>query len=346
MTTLAVQYLEYAPQDATPAKVRERLHQAFELLPISIVILGWDWPPHLEEAIAKETAGHKAVLYRWHPLLASDAGFALPTEWQPINLHGEPTPGFRGLPEFTFICPNRTDVQDWTAERIEVAAQRSIYQGLFFDRMRFPSPAEDPEEHLGCFCKYCQRIASDTGLDLEVVRRQIVSLLSDADRAKIFIQSLFTPTDNALLESFFAFRFNSISRIIHYAAKLARSHGLNIGLDCFSPTLTRMVAQDLSALNRSCDWIKLMTYPRVFGPAGLPFELNALSNWLKTRFNIDETEVNKIVSESSNLAFSKDGLDSETIVHEIQRGRNASITNLLAGIALVEVVGVHAPTFE
>jgi hypothetical protein len=133
MKTIA-QYLEYAPDDATPVQVRGRLRQAFELLPLSIIILGWDLPQRLEEAVAEETTHHKAALYRWHPLLASDAGFALPIEWQPINLHGEPIPGFRGLPEFTFICPNRTDVQEWIAERIEVAAQRGIYHGLFFDR--------------------------------------------------------------------------------------------------------------------------------------------------------------------------------------------------------------------
>ena len=346
MPTLAVQYLEYAPPNATPAKVRERLRQAFEFLPISIVILGWDLPARLEEVVAEETARNNAALYRWHPLIASDAGFALPTEWQTINLRGEPVPGFKGLSEFTFICPNRTDVQEWIAERIEVAAQRGIYQGLFFDRMRFPSPAEDPERHLACFCKYCQRIASDSGWDLEAVRLQIASLLSNADRAKTFTQSLFKPIDNSLLESFFTFRFNSITGIIQYAAKLARSHGLSIGLDCFSPTLTRMVGQDLSALNQSCDWIKLMTYPRVFGPAGLPFELHALSNWLRTEYNLDETEAVKVVSEASGLSFSQDGLASEAITHEIQRGRSAGITNLFAGIALVEVEGIHAPTLE
>ena len=354
MRTIAVQYLEYAPRDATPAKVRQRLRQAFELLPISVVILGWDLPPRLEEAVAEETTRHNAMLYRWHPLLASDAGFALPIEWQPINLRGEPVPGFKGLPEFTFICPNRTDVQEWIAERIEVAVQRGIYQGLFFDRMRFPSPAENPERHLACFCKFCQRIASDSGLDtstplsasLEAVRRQIESYLTDADRAKAFTQILFTPANDSVLESFFTFRFDSITRIIQYATKLARSHGLSVGLDCFSPTLTRMVGQDLSALNQSCDWIKLMTYPRVFGPAGLPFELRALANWLTTKFKVNETEATQIVNEASGLALSANGLESESIAHEIRRGRDAGITNLLAGIALVEVEGVHAPTLE
>jgi hypothetical protein len=346
MRIFAAQYLEYAPPDATPAQVRERLRQAFGLLPISIVILGWDLPRRFEEAVAEETARHDAMLYRWHPLLASDAGFALPTEWQTLNLHGEPVPGFKGLPEFTFICPNRSDVQEWIAERIEVAAQRSLYQGFFFDRIRFPSPAENPEEHLACFCKYCQRVASDSGLDLEALRHQIESYFTDADRAEAFNRTLFSPTDDSLLESFFTFRSNSINRIIQYAAKLVRSHGLSIGLDCFSPTLTRMVGQDLSTLNKTCDWIKLMTYPRVFGPAGLPFELRALSEWLRVRYGIVETEAVKIVSEASSLSLSTNGLASESIAYEIQRGRAFGISNLFAGVALVEVEGIHVSTLE
>jgi hypothetical protein len=346
MKTIAAQYLEYAPRDATPAKVRQRLRQAFELLPISIIILGWDLPQRLEEAVATEAARHSAMLYRWHPLLASDSGFALPAEWQTISLHDGPVPGFNGLPEFTFICPNRTGVQEWIAERIEIAAQRGIYQGLFFDRMRFPSPAENPERHLACFCKYCQWIAADSGLDLEAARRQIESYLTDADRAKSLTQALLTPIDDSLLESFFKFRFNSITHITQYATKLARSYGFNIALDCFSPTLTRMVGQDLSALNKCCDWIKVMTYPRVFGPAGLPFELKGLSKWLRHRFNVNETEAAEIVGRASSLSLAMNGLNSESMAHEIQRGRSAGITNLLAGIALVEVEGIHTLTLE
>ena len=344
MKTIAAQYLEYAPEQATPSEVRERLRKAFELLPISIVILGWDLPQSLEEAAAEETARHKVVLFRWHPLLASDAGFALPTEWQTINLQGEPIPGFKELPEFTFICPNRTDVQEWIAERIEVAAQRGLYQGLFFDRMRFPSPAENPKRHLACFCRYCRRIASDSGLDLEPARRQIESYLAGADRAKLFTQALFKPTDDPLLESFFKFRFDSISRSIQFASRLARSHGLKIGLDCFSPTLTRMVGQDLSELDKHCDWIKLMIYPRVLGPAGLPFELNGVMKWLRDDHNLDETESARIVGRASGL--SANGLDSESVAHEIRSGRDSAITNLFAGIALVEIEGVHHSTPE
>ena len=40
------------------------------------------------------------------------------------------------------------------------------------------------------------------------------------------------------------------------------------------------------------------------------------------------------------------GWKSESIANEIQRGRAAGISNLLAGIALVEVEVVHMPTLE
>ena len=344
MKTIAAQYLEYAPRASTPAQVRQRLREVFEILPLSIILLGWDLPQHLEDAVAEECAAHHAALYRWHPLLASDAGFALPTEWQPVNVYGEPIPGFKGLPEFTFMCPNRSDVQEWIAERIEVAAQRGIYQGLFFDRMRWPSPAASPEGYLSCFCRYCRRMASDLGLDLEAARDRIESYLNDGDRARILTEALFTPVDDPLLETFFEFRFNSVTHTVRYAAGLAQQQGLMVGLDCFSPALTRMVGQDLSALDKSCNWIKLMTYPRVLGPAGLPFELNALSGWLRGSYNVHETEAVAIVGRASGLSPSRDELDSKSLVHEIQRGRDLGVTNLLAGIALVEVPGIHEPT--
>jgi hypothetical protein len=189
-------------------------------------------------------------------------------------------------------------------------------------------------------------MASDTGFDLEAAGRRIEWYLSDGDRARALTQALFKPADDPLLESFFEFRSNRVTRTVQYASMLARSQGLSIGLDCFSPSVTRMVGQDLSTLDKSCDWIKLMTYPRVFGPAGLPFELNALLKWLRDSCNVNEMEAAQLVARASGLSFTGNGLNSESMTHEIQRGRNAGITNLLAGIALVEVEGIHQPKPE
>jgi hypothetical protein len=136
---LAVQYLESPYPDATITEVRRRLHNAFERLPISLVLLGWELPIHIEEAVAVESALHNAKLFRWQPLLTGDAHTDLPPEWATIGPNSNSIPGHGGLPEFSFICPNRIAVADFISERVESVAASGLYQGLFLDRIRYPA---------------------------------------------------------------------------------------------------------------------------------------------------------------------------------------------------------------
>ena len=56
MVTFAVQYLEDVPDVAAiaPSDARAKLHVAFELLPISYVLLGWNLPEPLISACREE----------------------------------------------------------------------------------------------------------------------------------------------------------------------------------------------------------------------------------------------------------------------------------------------------
>jgi hypothetical protein len=351
MTTFAVQYLENPPADISLTEIRQRLRDAFSRLPISLVLLGWDLPERIEDIVAEETTRYDAQLFRWQPLLCSDTSALLPPQWVTIGLDGNPVAGHGGMSSFTFMCPNRPGVSEFIEERLESALSRGIYQGFFFDRMRFPSPTVDPSAHLACFCNGCARLAADSGLDLKTVRRQIESLLADASGAKVLTRSLFGKSGDPTLDTFFEFRKHSITRVVESAAKFAHSNGLGVGLDCFSPALAHMVGQDIPALDHASDWIKIMTYPRVFGPAGLPFELCALINWLSARYYMTESEAIKFISEHSGLdlplsqkKLSTVGLGSEVIATETERGRKAGITRLLTGVALVEMQGVHEST--
>ncbi len=69
MKTLAVQYLEDSPYVAqiTPADARARLQDAFERLPIALVLIGWNVPPALLDACREETARAQ-----WTAFLAPD----------------------------------------------------------------------------------------------------------------------------------------------------------------------------------------------------------------------------------------------------------------------------------
>ena len=349
MAAFAVQYLESPYPDATPARVRRRLRQAFERLPISFVLLGWELTPAIEEAVAEETTRQHARLYRWQPLLTGDAHTDLPPEWAAYGPDGNPIPGHAGMAEFTFICPNRSAVADFLSERVESAAASGLFQGLFLDRIRFPSPSLDPRRALACFCKHCARLAADMGLDLESVRQSIPSLPD-----KTILQSLLGhPTEAGFsLESFLDFRSASITRTVQRVAKQAQALNLSIGLDCYSPALTRMVGQVLSELDGCADWIKIMTYPRVFGPAGISFELLALADWL-IQHGMADTEAMQVLRQASGLPvpgtkseLSRNGLGSETISQEIRRGYAQGVTKLLAGIATVGLENIHQSTPE
>ena len=289
VNTFAVQYLEDGPgvAEIDPRDARARLRAAFARLPISHVLLGWNLPSAVVEACRQETARAGARLFRWHPLLTGDSTFVPLPEWQTVGLDGEPVPGFRGLPEFTFVCPNRPAVREAVGHHLHDVVRRGGYNGVFLDRVRYPSPAADPARLLACFCDDCRRVAASEGLDLEAVRQRIRALLAQPERAPGFIQALLgAPSPNspdpdlAPLRAFLDFRARSVTRFVEAVAGQVRAEGLAVGLDCFSPALAHMVGQDLGALAGCCDWIKVMIYGHAFGPAGLPFELMDLVDWL------------------------------------------------------------------
>jgi hypothetical protein len=351
LTLFAIQYLEDSPGLAAlaPAEVRARLRAALDCLPISVIILGWHLPAALSRACAEEAARASAQIFRWHPLLTGDASLVPRREWHTIGLTGEPVPGFRGLPEFTFVCPNRPAAREAALNHLRDAIRRGDYQGVFLDRIRYPSPTPALDRWLACFCDDCRRAAAAEGLDLEAARRQIKALLATSVNAAAFVRALLDPaasalanSDLAMLRTFLDFRVRSVSRFVQAAADVVHAENLAVGLDCFSPALTYMVGQDLGMLAPHCEWIKIMSYGHTLGPAGLPFELLSLADWLIGQQLTSEREALEWLSQASHLRLSprrsalrEEGIAPEGLAAETRRARGAGVSVLLAGIELV-----------
>ena len=356
--TIAVQYLEYySPKQHTPEAVRQRLQAAFDRLPISLVLLGWNTPRSLVDVCAEVTARRQARLFLWHPLLASDGVFFPLPEWRTIGLNGEIVAGFHSEPDFTFVCPNRPAVRQAVLQRLSAVLRGSPFQGVFLDRIRFPSPAAAPDTQLTCFCEACRQAAMEAGLDLDAVQLFMTGRLVQPGGCRSLVESLLTPrhalSEADLLASFLDFRQRSISRIVHEAANIITSQGMAVGLDCFTPGLARMVGQDLTALNATCEWIKIMTYTHTLAPAGLPFELLGLASWLTSRFHISRRQVLHCMAEATGLplpaslsALRSNGLPPEAISAEIQLGRSLGVSRIFVGAALVNLPGINAVSTE
>ena len=342
---ITLQYLEPGPQIAeiTPRMAGDKLRAALDILPVDAVLLGWDLPAPLVEVCRKETARRGVKLYRWQPLLAGDGTFHPRRVWQTRNLEGEPIPGLDARPEFTFVCPNHPEARAAALSRLESVADPAVYDGVFFDRMRFPSPTTSLTGALGCFCPHCVDAAAEEGLDLETVR----AYLRKTAVLPLFRAAL-EPDRITPFTRFLDFRQRSITRFVAEASRRVRALGLEVGLDVFSPLLTRLVGQDLGALPLLADWTKLMIYVHAFGPAALPYELGQLAFWLFSEVEFQRTGVRKPVEmpedaarEAARKMFALLA-GPESLQAEYLNARQMSPHDavLLAGLEMVEIPAV------
>lgn len=341
---ITIQYLEPGPHIAaiSPSQVQLKLQTAFDHIPIDCLLLGWDIPSVLEEVCRTVTSRAGIKLYRWQPLLTGDGTLYPEIKWRTRNLEMMPIAGFRGLPEFTFICPNNSEARSIILAHTVELAQLGRYDGIFLDRMRYPSPSADPVNLLSCFCEDCHNAALEIGLNLVDVRRSLL----DIDEGNLLRVLCGEPHEP--LSAFLDFRQQSITQFIAEIAENIRFAGLEIGLDCFSPSLTRMVGQDLGGLVPLAEWTKIMVYGHAFGPASLPFEITNLANWLIERQDLDESDALSLLTEIIKLPLPallthlrNTGLPPESLAEEYDRGRQVTdSTNLLVGIELVEIAGV------
>jgi hypothetical protein len=353
---IIVQFLEGGPASAgcPPAEARRLLREAFARLPIEAVLLGWNLPPALVESCAEECRRAQADLDLWHPLLSGDGVFVPRPEWRTVGWNGTRIADPRGRDEFTFVCPNRADVRQAVLRHLEDAVSAGFFQGVFLDRIRFPSPAADLAGSLACFCEACAARAQSSGVDWTLVLRTLSGLLQNPEGRRRIVRfwlsphagSAAWPADDVLAQ-WAEFRNRSITGIVREASALARARGMKVGLDCFSPTLTPMVGQNLEELSASSDWIKGMIYLRAFGPATLPYEILDLAGGLQSSDTPDESGALADLAIAAGWELSsraeeirRGRLPSSILSAEIARGRAACRCPFLAGLELAEIPGV------
>jgi hypothetical protein len=223
-----------------------------------------------------------------------------------VNWRGERSRGWGGWVEkkaelqetFRFACPNNPAAKEKTLRRLRELLERYPFDGVFLDKLRFPSPANGLDEVFSCFCDHCRQAASTLGLDLTVVAQSLQEpfLPSNASpatrgnaKAKSWLDELVA--GNPLLSEFLRFRSDSITRLIAEAHEVASHLGRKVSLDLFSPGLASVVGQDYRALSQYSVWAKPMTYRIAMGPAGLRLEIPALVEGVAVMFGLSESSI-------------------------------------------------------
>jgi hypothetical protein len=231
----------------------------------------------------------------------------------------------------------------------EDLVKTGMYDGIFLDRIRFPSASHKFPDDLVCFCEHCTQAASKQGLDLDLIRQHILQASTDVKKGMCLVETIFSgnnpvdSTDLDIMKRFFAFRQVSISSVVCDVAKVFHGTGMEVGLDCFSPSLTNLVGQNLSRLGGCADWVKIMTYARTLAPAGLPYEYSGILKFLVGRLGMEEKcalekleELSGIPLPSNQQEFESIGFDPSVLTKEIDRGIHETRAPILAGIELIE----------
>ena len=253
--------------EGTAQDFLRKLGSALDLLDVSDVILGWSDREGLNAALCSFLRLHHVRSHLWLPVLSEvrDASAAEPL----IAYNGQSVSSIELCEgeHFDFVCPSSPANREAAIRAYEALAEGCEPDGVFIDRIRYPSVANAPSALYGCRCKRCL-----VGVPAHV---SIVAPLSRHGGRYCFGD---TPFD-ALM----AAKRATITQAVCELTKAFHQKGLLVGLDVFAPALADYVGQDVETLARTVDFIKPMMYRRTFAPAGIPFEFDAIAECCGTQ---------------------------------------------------------------
>ena len=252
-----------SPEDIDVSAALEKLTRLYEKANIDCVMLGWNPKANVDEII--DFLKQRGIeVYLWLPVFSGLDGFAplIGTDGTPVVHSYKAEKGER----FDFGCPANPDNIEHIKNSFETNFGNGHYDGIFLDKIRFPSFISGTSPVFSCFCPYCSPIHKLTG-DFELSDGENPLSISSYNDLKYKI-------DDERLAALFAYKAGVVTSAILQLIEYFREKGFKIGLDLFAPYLSFFVGQDYAKLAPHADFIKPMFYRKTNAPAGLPFELD------------------------------------------------------------------------
>ncbi len=344
--------------------LKKKISLAKDTLDLDTLIV---WPDSNEknlDLIREICSGFKIKIYLWYPILADISLFKIRPNQAVETFDGLHGYGVNGCWEklgqreedFLFLCPN----DEQRIRKIFNYYQKQIiegsFDGVFLDRIRFPSPANGLETLFTCFCKSClEKFHTNCHEDLNHYRSRVKDFFrefKDIDiRDLSACRTLFDMIVRDNLKRFFDFRAQSIYQVTKMFTDEAKKRGKLVGLDLFAPSIAPLVAQDYRLLAETCDWMKPMVYCYTSGPAGLPLELSC---FIKAILNINPAlSEDQLIQEVGRMLgvqlpgeindLLKKGVPANIIYYEMQRIKNFDLREgikIYIGLEAVQIPGI------
>jgi hypothetical protein len=344
--------------------LKKKLSMAKDALDLDALLIWADINKKDLDLIREICTEFKIKTYLWYPILADTSGFKIEQEQAVETFDGLRGYGEngrwdklgKGPEDFLFLCPNDEQNIRQIFSHYQNKIIESDFDGVFLDRIRFPSPSNGFEALFSCFCKSClNKFYSDYGEDLESYRNQVKTIFKRFKTIDVnYFQACQSFSDIIIqdnLKKFYDFRKQSVYRMVKMFADKARQMGKLVGIDLFAPSLAPLVSQDYQLLARTCDWIKPMIYGHTSSPAGFPLELYCLlraildiNPALKKGQLIDE--VNRLLGVNLPTQLDdllKNGISEHIISREMQKVKEFNLpekVDIYIGLEAVQIPGV------
>ncbi|MBR7175298.1 MAG: hypothetical protein IKD50_12835 [Clostridia bacterium] len=262
-----------------------RLEKLFRRLPVRGVIYGWGKTDGLFERILEVTRRHGAEAWLWLPVFADIRD---PAHADPMALFGTENAGNVRTSlgeEFHFVCPASEKNRNQVMEAYEALTAGCGPDGVFLDRIRYPSAVRGAVYFYGCRCGICRERLNAAGMDPEAFRRRIGPAESlDGILPERLENGRYHYRDPDP-ERLSAVKRSTITEAVARYSEAFHRRGIRIGVDTFAPALADLVGQDLHALMPMVDMMKPMMYFRTLAPAGIPCETQAYGKPLSNRLS-------------------------------------------------------------
>jgi hypothetical protein len=344
--------------------LKKKLATAKESLDLDALIVWPDLNKKNLDLVSEICQDFKIKTYLWYPVLADVYAFKIKQEQAVETFNGLQGYGKHGCwdklgegeEDFLFLCPNDEGHIKRIFAQYQNILKESDFDGVFLDRIRFPSPSNGFELLFSCFCQFCQNKFHTTyGEDLENYRYQAKAVFEKFKTMDISdlrtCQSLSDLIIPGNLEKFYNFRKQNIYQVVKIFADKAKQLGKLVGVDLFAPSLAPLVSQDYRLLAKTCDWIKPMIYAHTRGPAGLPLELSC---FMKAILNmnpaLDEDrfirEISRIIGVDLPIQINellKKGIPENIICSEMKRIKELDLresVNIYLGLEAVQIPGL------
>lgn len=266
--------------------LKKKLAIAKEALNLDALMIWSDINKKDLDLVRRICRDFKIKTYLWYPILADIPDFKIEQE-QSVETFG----GLRGYgkngcwdklgegeEDFLFLCSSDEEHIRRIFDQYQNKIKENGFDGVFLDRIRFPSPSNGFELLFSCFCKSClNKFYNNYGEDLKGYRNQAKTVFKNFKTIDVnYLQTCQSLSDVIIrdsLKKFYDFRKQNIYQVLKMFADKAKQMGKLVGVDLFAPSLAPLVSQDYQLLAKTCDWIKPMIYCHTSSPAGLPLEL-------------------------------------------------------------------------